>query len=43
VEILKDRAAWEATFRTGWLAHYERTCATDCKQYKTPLRISTSA
>jgi D-proline reductase (dithiol) PrdB len=36
VEILEDRAAWEAAFRAGWLAHYERTGTTDFKQYNRP-------
>jgi hypothetical protein len=36
VEILEDRAAWEAAFRAGWLAHYERTGTTDFKQYIRP-------
>lgn len=36
MEILEDRAAWEAAFRAGWLAHYERTGTTDFKQYNRP-------
>lgn len=36
MEILEDRAAWEAAFRAGWLAHYERTGETDFKQYNRP-------
>lgn len=36
MEILEDRATWEATFRAGWLAHYERTGETDFKQYNRP-------
>jgi hypothetical protein len=36
VEILEDRAAWEAGFRAGWLGHYERTGETDFKQYNRP-------
>lgn len=36
MEILEDRAAWEAAFRTGWLAHYARTGATDFAQYVRP-------
>jgi hypothetical protein len=36
VEILEDRAAWEAAFRAGWLANYERSGATDFKQYNRP-------
>lgn len=36
MEILEDRAAWEAAFRAGWLAHYERTGTTDFKQYIRP-------
>lgn len=36
MEILEDRAAWEAAFRAGWLAHYERTGETDFTQYNRP-------
>lgn len=36
MEILEDRAGWEATFRESWLAHYERTGTTDFKQYNRP-------
>lgn len=36
MEILEDRAVWEAAFRTGWLAHYEHTGATDFAQYVRP-------
>lgn len=36
MEILEDRAAWDAAFRTGWLAHYERTGTIDFKQYNRP-------
>jgi hypothetical protein len=36
MEILENRAAWEAAFRAGWLAHYERTGETDFKQYHRP-------
>lgn len=36
MEILEDRAAWEAAFRAGWLAHYDRTGTTDFKQYNRP-------
>ncbi len=36
MELLEDRAAWEAAFRTGWLAHYARTGTTDFAQYVRP-------
>lgn len=36
MEILEDRAGWEAAFRAGWLAHYARTGETDFKQYNRP-------
>jgi Glycine/sarcosine/betaine reductase selenoprotein B (GRDB) len=36
MEILEQRADWEAAFRTGWLAHYERSGETDWKQYQRP-------
>lgn len=36
MEILEDRAAWEAAFRMGWLAHYQETGATDFAQYVRP-------
>lgn len=40
MEILENRAAWEADFRAGWLAHYERTGITDFKQYIRPRNSS---
>ncbi|MEP7188418.1 MAG: hypothetical protein ABI901_04405 [Roseiflexaceae bacterium] len=36
MEILEDRAAWQAAFRTGWLTHYQETGATDFAQYLRP-------
>ena len=36
MEILEDRAAWEAAYRAGWLAHFERTGETDFTQYVRP-------
>jgi hypothetical protein len=36
MEILEDRAAWEAAYRLGWLAHFERTGETDFTQYVRP-------
>jgi hypothetical protein len=36
VEILEDRAAWEAAYRAGWLAHFEQTGETDFTQYVRP-------
>lgn len=43
MEILEDRAAWEAAFRAGWLAHYERTGTTDFKQYNRPKNSAAPA
>jgi hypothetical protein len=43
VEILEDRAAWEAAFRAGWLAHFERTGITDFKQYNRPKNTTAPA
>jgi hypothetical protein len=43
VEILEDRTAWEAAFRVGWLAHYERTGTTDFKQYNRPKNSAAPA
>jgi hypothetical protein len=43
MEILEDRAAWEATFQAGWLAHYQRTGETDWKQYQRPKNSSAPA
>jgi hypothetical protein len=36
MEILADRAEWEAAFRAGWLDHFQRTGVTDFKQYNRP-------
>ena len=36
MEILDNRAAWEAAYRAGWLAHFERTGETDFRQYVRP-------
>jgi D-proline reductase (dithiol) PrdB len=36
VEILENREEWIATFREGWLAHYERTGGIDWEQYPLP-------
>ena len=33
MEVFEDRANWEASFRAGWLAHYQGTGETDFKQY----------
>jgi hypothetical protein len=43
MEILEDRATWEATFRAGWLAHYERSGKTDFKQYNRPQNSAAPA
>ncbi|NJN16200.1 MAG: hypothetical protein HC822_07960 [Oscillochloris sp.] len=36
MSVLEDRAAWEAAFRAGWLAHYEETGTADWKRYNRP-------
>jgi hypothetical protein len=36
MEVLEDRAGWEATFRANWLAHYQQTGQLDFKQYNRP-------
>src|SRR6266487_5163927 len=36
MEILENRAAWEAAYRAGWLAHFERTSEMDFAQYVRP-------
>jgi hypothetical protein len=33
MEILEQRADWEKTFRSGWLAHHQQTGALDWKRY----------
>lgn len=43
MEILEDRTAWEAAFRAGWLAHFERTGETDFKQYNRPKNTAAPA
>jgi D-proline reductase (dithiol) PrdB len=36
VEILEDRAAWQARFRATWLAHYQETGEIDWQLYPRP-------
>ena len=36
MEILEDRAQWQATFRAGWLAHYQQTGEQNWKIYNRP-------
>lgn len=36
MEILENRAAWEAAYQTGWLAHYQQTGQLDWKLYNRP-------
>jgi D-proline reductase (dithiol) PrdB len=36
VEILENRAAWEATFNAGWLAHFHATGETKWDLYNRP-------
>ncbi len=43
MEILEDRVAWEAAFRAGWLAHYERIGTADFKQYNRPKNSTAPA
>jgi hypothetical protein len=43
VEIFEDRVAWEAAFRAGWLAHYERSGEADFKQYIRPKNSAAPA
>jgi hypothetical protein len=39
-EVVEDRAAWEAMFRAGWLAHLDRTGATGFKQSNRPTNTA---
>jgi hypothetical protein len=41
--VLDDRAAWEADFRAGWLAHYEASGEKDWKRYNRPRNETTVA
>lgn len=43
MQIFEDRAAWAAAYRSGWLAHFERTGETDFKQYVRPKNSSAPA
>ncbi len=43
VDILENREAWESTFHTGWLAHYQRTGETDFRQYQRPKNSAAPA
>ncbi len=36
MEILEDRATWEATFNAGWLAHFHATGETKWELYNRP-------
>ena len=36
MDILENRDAWEATFRAGWLAHFESTGKIDWSLYNRP-------
>jgi D-proline reductase (dithiol) PrdB len=36
MEILENREAWLATFKEGWLAHYQQTGEFDWKLYNRP-------
>lgn len=43
VDMLEDRAAWEATYRNGWYDHYQRTGEIDWSLYNRPKNESTPA
>jgi hypothetical protein len=43
MEILENRAQWLATFRAGWLAHYQQTGEFDWKRYQRPRNNATPA
>jgi len=36
MDILEDRASWEAAYRDGWLRHYQETGETKWDLYKLP-------
>ncbi len=36
MEILENRAEWEAAYRAGWLAHWQKTGTFDWQQYNRP-------
>lgn len=36
MEVLENREQWLASFRAGWLAHYQQTGAFDWKRYPRP-------
>ena len=39
MEIAENLAEWNATFRSGWLAHLDATGTTDFKQYVRPRNV----
>lgn len=41
MEIVENLTAWYEEFRTGWLAHYQRTGETDFQLYKRPKNEAT--
>ena len=43
MEILEDRAQWLATFRAGWLAHYQQTGEQNWKIYNRPKNSAAPA
>lgn len=36
MEVLENRAQWEETYRSGWLAHYQQTGQTNWRLYPHP-------
>ncbi len=43
MEILEDREQWLATFRAGWLAHYQQTGEQNWKIYNRPKNSAAPA
>ena len=43
MEILENREFWSATYREGWLAHYERTGEIDWELYPLPDNVTAPA
>ena len=39
MDILENKADWEAHFTSGWLAHFKKTGELDWKQYQRPKNI----
>lgn len=43
MNILDDRAQWEAEYRAGWLGHFQTTGEQDWKRYKRPTNLQAPA